>query len=334
MSSVALLRSCPQMNGCPLITARDLRRLDIAPKARVLVLAALVSGLVHLGAMAAMTPAGERALIAGGGEAAPAALGTSFEDFAAGSLSPSAPAPVPSAPTPLAPAATAATTAADMVAAPPDAALLPMPTPPDAATPLRDIRPELAEATPPERPEPAPADVARDEPMHAEPVRVEHEVIEPERVEIARATTPPPPARPDPTTPEPQPSPQASAPQGNAEQDARRGSQQASDQGQAANSAQAQQGAHAQGNAASSNYPGEVLRVIQRTRQARSPSRGRVLVAFSIGYGGELTAASVAQSSGHAGLDNAALDHIRRAAPFPPPPPGAQQQFSFEFVGR
>ncbi|TVP69897.1 MAG: energy transducer TonB [Rhodobacteraceae bacterium] len=58
------------------------------------------------------------------------------------------------------------------------------------------------------------------------------------------------------------------------------------------------------------------------------------MVAFSVGSNGGLASVSVAQSSGHAGLDQTALDHIRRAAPFPPPPAGAQCQFSFEFVGR
>lgn len=333
MSSVALLRSCPQVNGCPIVTARDLRRLDIAPRFRTILIAAVVSGMVHLGAMAAMAPPSENALMAGGAENVPAALGTSFEDFAAGSPSPSAPTPVPPPPMPQAEPAPMADLAAELVAAPPEEALLPMPAPVESAT-LPDVLPperaesqvpptEQAEAQLPDRPDVTPPDVTQIEPVTAEP----------EHVEVATATTPAPPVRPDPTMPEPEPSRQASAPQGNAEQDARRGSQQ-TDQGQATSNAPAQQAAQVQGNAAVSNYPGEVLRVIQRTRQARSPSRGRALVVFSVGNRGELAAASIAQSSGHPGLDRVALDHIRRAAPFPPPPPGAQRQFSFEFIGR
>ncbi|HSF64458.1 MAG TPA: TonB family protein [Paracoccaceae bacterium] len=41
----------------------------------------------------------------------------------------------------------------------------------------------------------------------------------------------------------------------------------------------------------------------------------------------------ILRSSGSATLDAAALDHIRRAAPFPPPPDGGAR-FSFEFVAR
>jgi periplasmic protein TonB len=42
----------------------------------------------------------------------------------------------------------------------------------------------------------------------------------------------------------------------------------------------------------------------------------------------------VARSSSHPELDEMALDHVRRAAPFPAPPPGAQRDFRFEFEGR
>jgi protein TonB len=33
-------------------------------------------------------------------------------------------------------------------------------------------------------------------------------------------------------------------------------------------------------------------------------------------------------------LDKIALDHIRRAAPFPAPPEGADRTYSTEFVGK
>jgi len=48
---------------------------------------------------------------------------------------------------------------------------------------------------------------------------------------------------------------------------------------------------------------------------------GRVLVAFSLGSDGNLTALRVARSSGHERLDRAAL-HIVGAAVFPAPPSG------------
>lgn len=337
MTAAHLLRACPQRDGCPLVSPRDLRRLDIAPRLKTLALAAGVSVLVHLGAMAALAPR-ETALIAGGGEDAPAALGTSFADFAEGVLTPSVSETVdPEAadalerealPEPVRPNPTETTAATQPAPALPTAtdpseALLP-------ATPEQDqpsVTPELAEgALPPEQLDPAPQmDIA-------EATRPEALAPDTSPTERAPETSRKPPQRPDRTAPA-QPTRQASAPQGNAPQSATRGSQQGA-QGQAASEAPARAQATAQGNAAATNYPGEVLRRIQRVRQARSPARGQVLVSFSVGTNGALASVSVARSSGHAGLDQTALDHIRRAAPFPPPPNGAQRQFSFEFVGR
>ena len=340
MTAAALLRACPQRNGCPLVSPRDLRRLDIAPRLKTLALAAGASLMLHLGAMAALAPR-ETALIAGGGENAPAAIGTSFADFAEGVLSPSEAEPLDvedaetrhreDPVTPLAPQAPQAGTATPALpmAPDPDAALLPAaPDPetitsapelvPDTARPAQTTAPQMiTHAAPPERAAAAPPETLTPDASLSE--------LAPE---ISR--TPPP--RPDRTAP-PQPTRQARAPQGNSAQTATRGSQQGST-GQAANQAPARTESSAQGDAAASNYPGQVLRRIQRTRQARSPARGQVLVAFSIGSNGGLVSVSVARSSGHAGLDQTALDHIRRAAPFPPPPAAAQRQFSFEFVGR
>lgn len=337
MTATALLRACPQRNGCPLVSPRDLRRLDLAPRVKTLVLAAGASVLLHLGAMAALAPR-EMALMAGGGEDAPAALGTSFADFAEGVLSPSEAEPIevehadtfhPAPPaqmlTPHPPQ--------------PDTVALAIPLAPDQSTALLPAMPESVEttsppeqmpATPPTAPITAPAEPAPTPPpemLAAAP----SDTISPDTSpsELAPTTSRTPPPRPDRT----QPTRQARAPQGNAAQNATRGSQQGS-AGQSASQPPARAQASAQGNAAASNYPGEVLRRIQRTRQARSPARGAVLVAFTVGSNGGLASVSVARSSGHAGLDQTALDHIRRAAPFPPPPAGAQRQYSFEFVGR
>ncbi|TQM94404.1 energy transducer TonB [Roseinatronobacter monicus] len=325
MNATSLLRACPQRDGCPLVRPRDLRRLNITPRLKTVAFAAGVSVLVHLGAMAALAPR-ETALIAGGGEDAPAALGTSFADFAEGLLTPSdselvdpdtAEMPKPEAlPEPLSPAPSAPTQPAPAlpIAADPSEAVLP-------AAPEQDqpsVTLELAEAAPQ-------IDIA-------EATRPEALAPDTSPTERAPETSRKPPPRPD-RTAQAQPTRQPPAPQGNAPQTATRGSQQGT-QGQAASEAPARAQATAQGNAAASNYPGEVLRRIQRVRQARSPARGQVLVSFSVGQNGALAAVSVARSSGHAGLDQTALDHIRRAAPFPPPPNGAQRQFSFEFVGR
>jgi protein TonB len=49
--------------------------------------------------------------------------------------------------------------------------------------------------------------------------------------------------------------------------------------------------------------------------------RGIVELAFSIDRQGRVTASRIAKSSGSSALDEATLDLVRRAQPFPPPPP-------------
>jgi protein TonB len=46
-----------------------------------------------------------------------------------------------------------------------------------------------------------------------------------------------------------------------------------------------------------------------------------VRVRLTIGSGGDLTSVSLSGSSGVSELDNAVLEGVRRAAPFPPLPP-------------
>ena len=67
---------------------------------------------------------------------------------------------------------------------------------------------------------------------------------------------------------------------------------------------------------ANKDYPTEV----KKKRQ-----QGTVVVRFTIGRDGQLLASTIKQSSGHVLLDQAALETLARAAPFPPIP---------EFVGR
>ncbi|MEM1372481.1 MAG: TonB family protein, partial [Pseudomonadota bacterium] len=116
---------------------------------------------------------------------------------------------------------------------------------------------------------------------------------------------------------------------GNANQNARRG-----DANQPRNNNRAQsagrsttQAAPSPSRAEISNYPGQVFRKIQRTRQPRVRGRGTARVRFSISSNGGLASARISSSSGSAQVDQAALDHVRRAAPFPRPPRGAQTSF-------
>ena len=88
------------------------------------------------------------------------------------------------------------------------------------------------------------------------------------------------------------------------------------------------------GNAAASNYPGKVMRKISRQRRPKGRARGAVRIAFKIGSNGGLSSIGVARSSGNADLDQAALNLVRRTAPFPAPPAGAQRSFAIEIKGR
>lgn len=99
-------------------------------------------------------------------------------------------------------------------------------------------------------------------------------------------------------------------------------------QGQKATAAATSAGA---GSKAAKSYGSDVMKKIRRTKKRRAPDRGVAVVQFSVTANGSLGAVSLAKSSGSAGLDDVALDHIRRSAPFPAPPPGAQTKFSFEF---
>ena len=80
--------------------------------------------------------------------------------------------------------------------------------------------------------------------------------------------------------------------------------------------------------AAVTNYPGKVAGKLRRSwRFPRSlrgkASRGEVLVSFTVAANGSASGVRVARSSGSSDLDRAAMDAVRRAAPFPPIPSAA-----------
>ena len=85
---------------------------------------------------------------------------------------------------------------------------------------------------------------------------------------------------------------------------------------------------------AAAKYGASVMKKIRKTKKQRAPATGTVVVGFVIGEDGGLSSVKILQSSSSAELDQVALDHIWRAAPFPPPPAGADRKFSFEFVGK
>ncbi|RUT34582.1 energy transducer TonB [Arsenicitalea aurantiaca] len=118
---------------------------------------------------------------------------------------------------------------------------------------------------------------------------------------------------------------------GAAAADARRGIETGSASGTAA-SARAGSGGGA-GNAAVSNYPGRVVTALRRALRYPSAARGatgEAQVRFTVGAGGQVLGVGLAQSSGNAALDVAAIATVQRAAPFPPIPPEAgRSEWSF-----
>jgi len=83
--------------------------------------------------------------------------------------------------------------------------------------------------------------------------------------------------------------------------------------------------ASSEGNAAVSNYPGKIVRKLRHAlRYPNSAAirrlRGIAEVGFVVSSGGGVGSIQVVTSSGSPILDKAALEAVRRAAPFPPIP--------------
>jgi protein TonB len=112
--------------------------------------------------------------------------------------------------------------------------------------------------------------------------------------------------------------------EGENKQDSRRGAADGSESASDQNSRSAGSTGGA-GSAAVANYPGKVQSKIRRS--VRVPSEYKrmtasmsVRVRLTIGGSGALSGLSVARSSGIPELDQAVVDGVRRAAPFPPLP--------------
>jgi protein TonB len=211
--------------------------------------------------------------------------------------------------------------------------------PPDpAASPVADAPPALpqaAEAPPdpqaPAAPEPLAAE-ADPSPDHATPPP-------PQKAELAEAEAPPEPA----PKPKPKPQKKAAKPAKAAEKPAKsakakkpletaKESSQASVEAAPAPKPTAKSAGT--GKSAAANYGSKVVKKIKKTRKKNTGGKGVAVVSFLISGSGGLSALTIARSSGDGALDAAALDHIRRSAPFPPPPPGAKTRFTFEFAGK
>lgn len=222
------------------------------------------------------------------------------------------------------------------------------PARPVEVTPQEPVRSETAPSPSPRLAEAASeVEIAARPPTETEPETavdieaaqpLEPETVEPVEEEVAAIVNVPlPTPRPEYTPPAPRAEPQrterprreqprqqaqrpAAGNQGQNQADARRGSSQGSAQGRAANETAGNQRNSAAGNAAVSNYPGQVRRKLTRAVRYRGRDRGEVLVSFTVSQSGGVTSARISRGSGSANLDQAALDAIRRAAPFPPIP--------------
>ncbi len=277
-----------------------------------------VSVALHVAALYAFYSDTPVQIEGGAGAVVEARLGNSFADLAAGVMTPAEPDVTQSESVEqVVPAPVQDTAQHQPVQTPAELA----PVVPPAAPQMQPTVPVLREAlAPTQAPAPELETIAATEP---EPVEV----------------SPRPPERPKPAAARREPVKQTPAPKsqpkGNSKQNASAGSATGSaKQSASAKQSSGQARATASGNAAASNYPGKVMRKISRVRRPRVGVRGATLVRFSINGNGGLGAVSVAKSSGSSKLDQAAVQVIRRAAPFPPPPPGAQKSFSIKIEGR
>ena len=294
---------------------------------RGVIFCTVLSVAAHIGGVAVMTEP-EQIEIAGAAPA-PARLGNSFQDIAAGSA---ATTPPPDAQEPVSATAIAPDrqiTAATAV----EASVLPVASPVSAEPALTPQTPTLPRAPV------APTDkIAGTEPVivaaaTAQTVRPrprpEPQVARPSSAQPAAQPAEQPPERPAEKAAE---QPRASSP-GPVETEQRGVAEGAAPGASDAAAAGAKDAAEA-GNAAASNYPGKVMRKINRTRKPSVGVRGTAIVGFKITADGGLGSVQILRSSGESRVDQAALDHLRRAAPFPAPPPGAERRFQVEYVSR
>lgn len=314
----------------------------IAVSRRIALLALLVAAAGHVAGLMRLDLI-QPVEMAGGQVGAPeASLGNAFADLAEGTLTGAETTDVIE-PAPVEDGVEQVTPPEYTAAAPPAETDTPVATPTDsAALTVPDMepvpQPTLRATLPPDRL----TALAPDNPTVSTPPPDSLSAAEPDQLDLTQSLRPkvrsrafeernapddPPPA-PHETTRTARQSPQAPAPRGNEAQSNTQAGEVDGTDAPAAQRATARASAAQAGNAAVSNYPGQVVRQLQRARRPRMSDRGSATVSFRIASNGGLSAISVARSSGSRELDSAAIQFVRRAAPFPAPPPGAQRFFS------
>ncbi|WP_138469291.1 TonB family protein [Poseidonocella sp. HB161398] len=247
---------------------------------------------LHL-ALAGAAPEPAPPVPQGGAVAGDVALGSSFADLAAGRMAPVAgtaarTAPVPPAAARPAETVTAAPRQAAMTA-PVAPAATARPVLPTAAGPAGAVSAAAAPESP--RPEARPAE--RPQPQH--------------RAEPARSA----------------PEPPSAPPRGNAPVTAAAGQAEGRAEARKAETTRAERSASEQaGGRAVKRYQAQVLRRIDRAPKRSAGARGAALIGLGIEAGGGIAVLRVVKSSGDQRIDAAALDQVRRAAPFGQTPTG------------
>ena len=296
-------------------------------KTRLPILVALtLSGGLHAAGAIVLGPQSPEIEVEGGTTATVGLLGEAFEDLAQGAVPVSASSAAPAAALSPTPPVAAVAPPAPLASVAPSPAL-PSAVPPSGAT--ADLPAATAQSAPPVLPSPSAPVPPTTAATAIDPAAPETSPRPVRRAEARKET--PRPQRTEVATQE------VATQAGNADRSARKGT--SSGQDRAANAATGAERSSApattaEGNAARSTYPGLVLRKIERTRKPSVSARGTVIVSFRVSASGALATARIVRSSGDASLERAALDHIKRAAPFPAPPAGAETEFRFEFVGR
>ncbi|GLQ11845.1 hypothetical protein GCM10007913_37770 [Devosia yakushimensis] len=222
------------------------------------------------------------------------------------------------------------------------------------------LPPEAVEPPPPE--EAPPVETATAEPVEAEPIEpvtetmevavlatpmstpapidtvapMATETVEPEEVtDFNAAPVPHVLSFERPSAPTQRPRPQQPAPTQQATRPALQKPPQQGNSGQsnadsaAAQATAGQQGAQGSGGAAqTASWERQVSRRLNNAKRyprSAGGATGTAVVRFTIAANGGLGGVSLIRSSGHPALDQAAIDAVTRAAPFPPPPDGTSR---------
>ena len=205
-------------------------------------------------------------------------------------------------------------------------------TPPPPEHPDNTAAPHLVEA--PSAPPPAPVqDEPKPEPAAPPPAATEAQTASPARSEDPQALSPTdsPDAVPPPAPVEEAPKPLTAEQKRQAENTAKLAAMLPFGANIGADPLQPT--STSQGQGASTAYRGAVYANFNKAQDVIEDAKakhlkGQAVIAFTIDDHGGLATIGVAVSSGNPAVDQAALEMIRRAAPFPPPPPGAQRSFA------